>query len=76
VGGFDPAFNETGGITTGTQGVSRVKSMDDHFNQYAELRGGPYKSPTKRPYIWVAIPDSAMNVVEHGAVQAQKAADM
>ena len=110
VGGFDPAFTETGGgqvnldffkrtvelpdtvlvilpgegsfhqfhggITTGTQGESRVKSMDDHFNQYAALRGGPYKSPTKRPIYLGSFPDSAMKFVEHGAVQAIKAAGM
>jgi len=110
VGGFDPAFTETGGgqvnldffkrtvelpetvlvilpgegsfhqfhggITTGTQGESRVKSMDDHFNQYAQLRGGPYESPTKRPIYLGSFPDSAMKFVEHGAVQAMKVADI
>jgi len=109
VGGFDPAFTETGGgqvnldffkrtvelpdtllvilpgegsfhqfhggITTGTQGESRVKSMEDHFNQYAELRGGPYQSPDKRPIYLGSLPDSAMKFVRHGAIQAIKALD-
>ncbi|MEH6582657.1 MAG: glycosyltransferase family A protein [Halioglobus sp.] len=109
IGGFDPAFTETGGgqvnldffkrtvemegnvlvilpgegsfhqfhggITTGTQGESRVKSMEDHFNQYAELRGGPYKSPTKRPIYLGSLPDSVMKFVKHGAEQAIKMKD-
>ncbi|MEH6569391.1 MAG: glycosyltransferase family A protein [Halioglobus sp.] len=109
VGGFDPAFTETGGgqvnldffkrtvelpdtvlvvlpgegsfhqfhggITTGTQGESRVKAMEDHFNQYAELRGGPYQSPTKRPIYLGSVPDSAMKFIKHGAVQAIKMRD-
>lgn len=108
VGGFDPAFTETGGgqvnldffkrtvelpqsvlvvlpgegsfhqfhggITTGTQGESRVKAMEDHFNQYAQLRGGPYQSPTKRPIYLGSFPDSAMRYVKHSAVQAIKMA--
>lgn len=107
LGGFDPAFTETGGgqvnldfykravelpdttlvvlmgegsfhqfhggITTGTQGKDRVKSMDDHFNQYAALRGGPYKSPTKRPIYLGSLPDSAMKFMHHGTTQALKA---
>ncbi|MEH6592404.1 MAG: glycosyltransferase [Halioglobus sp.] len=64
-----------GGITTGTQGESRVKSMEDHFNQYAELRGGPYQSPTKRPIYLGGLPDSVMKFVKHGAVQAVKMKD-
>lgn len=109
VGGFDPAFTETGGgqvnldffkrtveqpdtvlvilpgegsfhqfhggITTGTQGESRVKSMEDHFNQYAALRGGPYQSPTKRPIYLGSLPDSVMKFVKHGATQAIKMKD-
>lgn len=104
LGGFDPAFTETGGgqvnldfykravelpetllvilpgegsfhqfhggITTGTQGKARVKSMDDHFNQYASLRGGPYQAPDKRPIYLGSIPDSAMRFMHHGATQA------
>jgi len=106
VGGFDPAFTETGGgqvnldfykrtvelphtalvillgegsfhqfhggITTGTSGESRLKSMEDHFNQYAELRGGPYKAPTKRPIYLGCLPDSALRFVQHGANRALK----
>jgi len=109
VGGFDPAFTETGGgqvnldffkrtvelpetvlvilpgegsfhqfhggITTGTQGESRVKAMQDHFNQYAQLRGGPYQSPTKRPIYLGSFPDSAMKFVHHSTKQAMKALD-
>ncbi len=106
LGGFDPAFTETGGgqvnldfykraverpdtllviligegsfhqfhggITTGTRGEARVKSMDDHFNQYAELRGGPYRSPTKRPIYLGSLPDSAMKFMHHGTTQAMR----
>jgi len=109
LGGFDPAFTETGGgqvnldfykravelpstllviligegsfhqfhggITTGTKGKDRVKSMDDHFNQYAALRGGPYKSPTKRPVYLGSVADSAMQFVHHGTTQAIKLQD-
>jgi hypothetical protein len=107
VGGFDPAFTETGGgqvnldfykrtvelpdtllviligegsfhqfhggITTGTKGEIRLKAMDDHFNQYAELRGGPYKSPTKRPVYLGSLPDSALKFVHHGTTRATEA---
>jgi hypothetical protein len=62
-----------GGITTGTKGKERVKSMDDHFNQYAQLRGGPYRSPTKRPVYLGSVPDSAMKFVHHGTTQAVRA---
>ncbi len=64
-----------GGITTGTKGESRVKSMEDHFNQYADLRGGPYQSPDKRPIYLGSLPDSVMKFVKHGAVQAIKMLD-
>jgi glycosyltransferase involved in cell wall biosynthesis len=104
LGGFDPAFTETGGgqvnldfykravelpdtvlvvlmgegsfhqfhggITTGTRGSERIKSMDDHFNQYAALRGGPYRSPVKRPIYLGSLPDSAMKFMHHGTTQA------
>jgi len=104
LGGFDPAFTETGGgqvnldfykravefagtqliiligegsfhqfhggITTGTQGESRIKSMQDHFNQYAALRGGPYESPDKRPIYLGSVADSAMKFLQLGAEQA------
>lgn len=104
LGGFDPAFTETGGgqvnldfykravelpdtllvilmgegsfhqfhggITTGTRGEERLKAMDDHFNQYAALRGEPYKSPTKRPVYLGSLPDSAMKFMHHGTTQA------
>jgi hypothetical protein len=104
LGGFDPAFTETGGgqvnldfykravelpdtllvilmgegsfhqfhggITTGTRGRDRIKSMDDHFNQYAALRGGPYRSPVKRPVYLGSLPDSAMKFMHHGTTQA------
>ena len=61
-----------GGITTGTQGEDRIKSMEDHFNQYAALRGGPYRSPTKRPVYLGCLPDSAMRFMHHGTTQAYK----
>jgi hypothetical protein len=107
LGGFDPAFTETGGgqvnldfykravelpdtllviligegsfhqfhggITTGTQGAVRVKAMDDHFNQYAALRGGPYRAPKKRPVYLGSIPDSAMKFLHLGTSQAMDA---
>ena len=60
-------------LTTGTRGPDRVKSMDDHFNQYAALRGGPYKSPTKRPIYLGSLPDSAMKFMHHGTTQALRA---
>lgn len=106
LGGFDPAFTETGGgqvnldfykravesedallviligegsfhqfhggITTGTQGAERVKAMEDHFNQYAALRGGPYVSPDKRPVYLGSVPDSAIRFLQQGASQAWK----
>lgn len=106
LGGFDPAFTETGGgqvnldfykravelpdtelviligegsfhqfhggITTGTQGKERVNAMNDHFNQYAALRGEPYKSPTKRPIYLGSLPDSAMKFMHHGTTQAMR----
>ncbi len=104
LGGFDPAFTETGGgqvnldfykravespdtllviligegsfhqfhggITTGTQGSERVKAMQDHFNQYASLRGGPYVSPDKRPVYLGSVHDSAIRFLQQGADQA------
>ena len=59
-----------GGITTGTKGEERIKAMDDHFNQYAALRGNPYKSPTQRPVYLGSLPDSAMKFMHHGTTQA------
>ncbi len=107
LGGFDPAFTETGGgqvnldfykravelpgselviligegsfhqchggITTGTRGATRVKAMGDHFNQYAQLRGGPYRSPTRRPIYLGSVPDSAMRFMHIGTTQAVNA---
>ena len=64
-----------GGITTGTRGEERIKSMDDHFNQYAALRGEPYQSPTKRPIYLGSLPDSAMKFMHHGTTQAIAAID-
>ena len=106
LGGFDPAFTETGGgqvnldfykraveaedtvlviligegsfhqfhggITTGTQGAERVQAMEDHFNQYAALRGGPYVSPDKRPVYLGSVPDTAIRFLQQGASQAWK----
>jgi len=106
LGGYDPAFTETGGgqvnldfykravelpdtllviligegsfhqfhggITTGTQGEVRVKAMDDHFNQYAALRGGPYQAPTKRPVYLGSLPDNAMKFLHLGTEQAME----
>ena len=59
-----------GGITTGTKGEERIKAMDDHFNQYAALRGNPYQSPTQRPVYLGSLPDSAMKFMHHGTTQA------
>ena len=101
LGGFDPAFDETGGgqvnldffkraalepdsvlvilpgegnfhqfhggITTGTRGAERLKAMQDHFDQYAELRGGPYRPPNKRPVYLGSFPDGAARFLEHSA---------
>lgn len=61
-----------GGITTGTQGEQRVKSMEDHFNQYAALRGGPYKSPDKRPVYLGSVPDNAIRFLQEGANNAYR----
>ncbi len=62
-----------GGITTGTRGQDRQKAMADHFNQYAALRGGPYRSPTKRPIYLGSVPDSAMRFMHLGTTQAVNA---
>jgi hypothetical protein len=104
VGGFDPAFTETGGgqvnldfykrcveapdteliiligegsfhqfhggITTGTRGEERIKAMQDHFNQYAALRGGPYRAPDKRPIYLGSVSEAAMKFLRHGVEQA------
>jgi len=61
-----------GGITTGTKGEARLKAMQDHFNQYTEIRGEPYKPPLKRSIYLGAFPDSALKFVRHSASVVMK----
>jgi len=61
-----------GGITTGTKGEARLKAMQDHFNQYAALRGESYQPPTKRSIYLGTLPDSALKFVRHGASVVMK----
>lgn len=56
-----------GGITTGTKGEERLKAMQDHFNQYAELRGQAYTPPLKRSIFLGALPDCALKFAHHSA---------
>jgi len=61
-----------GGITTGTKGEERLKAMQDHFNQYTEIRGEPYKPPLKRSIYLGAFPDSALKFIRHSASVVMK----
>ncbi|MCB1615743.1 MAG: glycosyltransferase [Pseudomonadales bacterium] len=61
-----------GGITTGTKGEERLKAMQDHFNQYAALRGGSYSSPLKRSLYLGTLPDCALKFVRHSASVVMK----
>lgn len=61
-----------GGITTGTKGEARLKAMQDHFNQYAAIRGESYQPPTKRSVYLGTLPDSALKFVRHGASVVMK----
>ncbi|MCC7516484.1 MAG: glycosyltransferase family 2 protein [Pseudomonadales bacterium] len=61
-----------GGITTGTQGEERLKAMQDHFNQYAALRGQPYTPPLKRSIYLGTLPDCALRFVRHSASVVMK----
>ena len=61
-----------GGITTGTKGAERLKAMQDHFNQYTEIRGEPYKPPLKRSLYLGVLPDSALKFVRHSASVVMK----
>jgi len=61
-----------GGITTGTKGEERLKAMQDHFNQYTELRGEPYKPPLKRSIYLGTLPDCALKFVRHSASVVMK----
>ncbi|MFO1347097.1 MAG: glycosyltransferase family A protein [Pseudomonadales bacterium] len=61
-----------GGITTGTQGEVRLKAMQDHFNQYAALRGQAYTPPLKRSIVLGALPDCALRFVRHSASVVMK----
>lgn len=61
-----------GGITTGTRGEERLKAMQDHFNQYAALRGRPYTPPLKRSIFLGALPDCALRFARHSASVVMK----
>jgi hypothetical protein len=61
-----------GGITTGTRGEERLKAMQDHFNQYAALRGKPYTPPLKRSIFLGTFPDCALRFVRHSASVVMK----
>lgn len=61
-----------GGITTGTKGEERLKAMQDHFNQYAQLRGSPYTPPLKRSVFLGSLPDTALRFARHSASVVMK----
>ena len=61
-----------GGITTGTKGEIRLKAMQDHFNQYAELRGCAYTPPLKRSIFLGTQPDCALKFSRHSASVVMK----
>lgn len=61
-----------GGITTGTKGEERLKAMQDHFNQYAALRGQAYTPPLKRSIFLGALPDCALRFARHSASVVMK----
>ena len=61
-----------GGITTGTKGEERLKAMQDHFNQYAELRGQAYTPPLNRSIFLGTLPDCALRFVRHSASVVMK----
>lgn len=61
-----------GGITTGTKGKERLDIMQSHFNQYAQLRGGPYRPPLKRAILFGAVPDCAAKFARHSASTIMK----
>lgn len=61
-----------GGITTGTKGEERLKAMQDHFNQYAALRGSAYTPPLKRSIFLGTLPDCALKFVRHSASVVMK----
>ncbi|HSC76576.1 MAG TPA: glycosyltransferase family A protein [Pseudomonadales bacterium] len=61
-----------GGITTGTKGEERLKAMQDHFNQYAELRGQAYTPPLNRSIFLGSLPDCALRFVRHSASVVMK----
>ena len=56
-----------GGITTGQSGEVRRQAMIAHFAQYAEIRGGPYQPPDKRPIYLGCYPDNNLQVMERAA---------
>lgn len=61
-----------GGITTGTKGEERLKAMQDHFNQYAALRGQAYTPPLNRSIFLGTLPDCALRFVRHSASVVMK----
>lgn len=61
-----------GGITTGTRGEERLKAMQDHFNQYAALRGQAYTPPLNRSIFLGSLPDCALRFVRHSASVVMK----
>jgi hypothetical protein len=61
-----------GGITTGTKGEARLKAMQDHFNQYAALRGQAYTPPLNRSIFLGSLPDCALRFVRHSASVVMK----
>lgn len=61
-----------GGITTGTRGEERLKAMQDHFNQYAALRGQAYTPPLNRSIFLGTLPDCALRFVRHSASVVMK----
>ena len=49
-----------GGVTTGTPPEERERHMQNHFAQYRELRGEPYRPPEKRAQLFGRVPPAAM----------------
>ncbi len=61
-----------GGVTTGQVKEVRDKSMEQHFQQYQQLRGSKFSPPQKQASIFGKISPSAMSYMEHSVDMAMK----
>ncbi len=61
-----------GGVTTGQKKEIRDKSMEEHFQQYQQLRGKKFSPPQKQASIFGKISPSAMSYMEHSVDMAMK----